>query len=434
MDASIRQEGPRPFRSRRDRPCDACRGRKIACRIESAPPCTFCAGRNNVCTFQHGPSNKRRKVNPSSPGQNDHQIQMNGFASFPHAWEDDFTSEPFDSTIFDDFELEDESPLSEIHIRSSQTEVSDGLPASTSPLHDQQESLPMPAETPPFLVQGDLHRLQVPPDTGHLNSRVMLSLMGQRPQIELSSIRIERSQPPKELHAADEAATVFMVREHPPFLLNGPTPMLSDSDVNDLLSEKQRCELVRLFFHFVQPAFPVLHDCPANVDSDCQNDFEPSSTSLALSACIYATALPFSIHNDYLNATLTDANDKRQQLYSIALAALLQQVNSPTIETLQACLLLLQKGPTMQHQGLTPIYSCLASLAATVARSLGLQHDCSSWSIPEKEKQLRHRLWWATLIMDSWVSIDTPGGRSIGSQDYDVPVPDFPPRVDRSGI
>jgi hypothetical protein len=61
-------------------------------------------------------------------------------------------------------------------------------------------------------------------------------------------------------------------------------------------------------------------------------------------------------------------------------------------------------------------------MTVTTAKSLGLQHDSTNWSISSAEKQLRQRLWWATFIMDIWVSIDTPGGRSICSDDYDVPL------------
>jgi len=39
-------------------------------------------------------------------------------------------------------------------------------------------------------------------------------------------------------------------------------------------------------------------------------------------------------------------------------------------------------------------------LAVSVARLLGLHEDCSDWTIPEWEKTLRIRLWWALLSYD----------------------------------
>ncbi|ETI28255.1 hypothetical protein G647_00704 [Cladophialophora carrionii CBS 160.54] len=358
-----------------------------------------------------------------------HLSQIEGFASFSHTWED-FASEPFDGDIFESLELaEDESPTSQNPIEHVQTR-SDGRPVSNSPQHSRLQSLhPFPGK-PLSLDTSSLRRAQVPPDTGHLNRHVMLNLMNRRDHLEVSHIRLERARPANEAHAPDEVVPVLMVREHAPFLPNGAAstsqPATPWQDVEELLSEKQRHELVQLFFHFVQPAFPVLSGAAgakADSDSHSHDECDLSTASLSLSACIYATALPFSIHNDYLNATLTDANGKREQLYSMAVAAVLAEANAPTIETLQACLLLLQKGPTVQHQGLTPTYSAFASMTVTIAKSLGLQHDCTNWSIPLAEKQLRQRLWWATFIMDVWVSIDTPGGRSICPDDYDVPLP-----------
>jgi hypothetical protein len=421
MDVLTRAEGPRPFRSRRDRPCDACRGRKIACRIDTAPPCAFCTGRGSPCTFENGPSSKRRKVLP--PSSNGHHLQIETFASFSPSW-DDFVSEQFDSTIFDTLELaEDESPISLNQAESSRSRP-DGQVSSTSPQQSRFQGPRRPTETPGQLGTNSLGRWQVPPDTGHLSRHVTYALMLGREHIDLAHVQLRRTSTTQDPNASSGTAPILALKEHTPPLLVGA---LSNSppawsDVEALLSERQRHELIQLYFHFVQPAFPVLKQvAPADRANREAFDFGPAS--IALSSCVYATALPFSIHNDYLNATLTDAGDRRDVLYGISIAAILAEVNSPSLETLQACLLLLQKGPTIQHQGLTPAYACFASVAVTIAKSLGLQYDCSSWDPEIAEQRLRHRLWWATFIVDIWISIDTPGGRSIRNDEFDVLLP-----------
>lgn len=348
-----------------------------------------------------------------------HDPQGDSLVPFPHSW-DDFT-EPFDGTIFDGLELaEDDSATSEIHAASTQTHASDGRPTSTSSVDSRQQSLrPFSGESQ-YLDSSLLRRSQIPPDTGHLNWNVVEDLIDQSGHMEVSGIQLLRAGP----YTTNTVAPIFMLREYPPLQISGSASRTSVtwSDLETLLSEKQQTELVSLFFRFIQPAFPILQQ-RVEADSDNQNAFSPSATSLALLACIYATALPFAIHNDYLNATLTDASGKREQLYSMAVASILEEANSPSIDVLQACLLLLQRGPTAVHQGLTPTYSWFSSVAATMAKALGLQYDCSEWNISLTEKQFRHRLWWATFIMDIWISIDNPGGRSIGPQDYDVPLP-----------
>lgn len=348
-----------------------------------------------------------------------HGPQGDNLAPFPHSWED-FT-EPFDATIFDGLELaEDDSVTSEIHAASTQTHPSDGRQTSTSSVDSRQQSLrPFSGESQ-YLDSSLLRRSQVPPDTGHLNWHVVEDLIDPNGHMEVSGIQLLRAGP----HTTNRAVPIFMLREYPLLQINGSASRASVtwSDLETLLSEKQQTELVSLFFRFIQPAFPILQH-RVEADSDHQNNFSPSATSLALLACIYATALPFAIHNDYLNATLTDTSGKREQLYSMAVASILEEANSPSIDVLQACLLLLQRGPTSVHQGLTPAYSWFSSVAATMAKALGLQYDCSEWNITPTEKRIRHRLWWATFIMDIWISVDNPGGRSIGPQDYDVPLP-----------
>lgn len=42
---------PRPYRSKRRRPCDRCRHRKLGCRIDHEPPCERCKTARVECTF-----------------------------------------------------------------------------------------------------------------------------------------------------------------------------------------------------------------------------------------------------------------------------------------------------------------------------------------------------------------------------------------------
>jgi len=44
----------------------------------------------------------------------------------------------------------------------------------------------------------------------------------------------------------------------------------------------------------------------------------------------------------------------------------------------------------------------LVGSAVSMAHSLGLNHNPLPWSIPQSEKNLRMKLWWALLIHDRW--------------------------------
>lgn len=52
--------GPRNYKSRKYRPCDFCRARQVACKIEVAPPCQLCQSHRRECTFVEQPKKKRR--------------------------------------------------------------------------------------------------------------------------------------------------------------------------------------------------------------------------------------------------------------------------------------------------------------------------------------------------------------------------------------
>lgn len=60
------QPGPRSYKSRKYRPCDFCRARQVACKIDSAPPCQLCSSHGRECTFVERPKKKRRPNGPAS--------------------------------------------------------------------------------------------------------------------------------------------------------------------------------------------------------------------------------------------------------------------------------------------------------------------------------------------------------------------------------
>jgi hypothetical protein len=55
--------GARPYRSKRNRPCDLCRYRKVCCRIDMEPPCSNCIQNKTECTFLQ-PATKRPRTEP----------------------------------------------------------------------------------------------------------------------------------------------------------------------------------------------------------------------------------------------------------------------------------------------------------------------------------------------------------------------------------
>lgn len=66
----------RPYRSKRQRPCDVCRRRKHACHFDNQPPCTVCQELGTDCTFNEPPTKRRRQTRLRlSPQATDSEIR-----------------------------------------------------------------------------------------------------------------------------------------------------------------------------------------------------------------------------------------------------------------------------------------------------------------------------------------------------------------------
>ncbi|KAI8969172.1 fungal-specific transcription factor domain-containing protein [Mycotypha africana] len=65
----------------------------------------------------------------------------------------------------------------------------------------------------------------------------------------------------------------------------------------------------------------------------------------------------------------------------------------------------------------------LTGMAIRTAQDLGLHRDCSKWCIPEYEKELRRRIWYAAYMMDRWVSAELGRPLSILDHEFDVQLP-----------
>ena len=123
-----------------------------------------------------------------------------------------------------------------------------------------------------------------------------------------------------------------------------------------------------------------------------------------LLAAIYAIALPFSHHDDYLSIQNGYKLPAAASLWRIVQDELPVEVHTPHLSNIQACLLYVQRPPTDGTTAAadTPfVWSLFASVVAQ-ATSMGLHLDCQAWRIPAWEKRLRRRLWWAIIIEDKF--------------------------------
>jgi len=165
MEETTRDQGPRAYKSRRDRPCDLCRLRKFAFRIDSSPPCIFCQSRGSDCTLLEKPPTKRRRTISSSPAGN--RITSPSEPPGTSAWNwVDAISPAFDSTFFNNLVFfEDGSPQSVGQHGSSNAARNDQTQSKTVENGSGPQEPEMSPEKSSFWDVRTLHGSHFPPDT-----------------------------------------------------------------------------------------------------------------------------------------------------------------------------------------------------------------------------------------------------------------------------
>ena len=173
-------------------------------------------------------------------------------------------------------------------------------------------------------------------------------------------------------------------------------------------------EVRRAYFDHLHPCFPVLDEI--TFSKMWLND--PDSISSTLVCDLYASALQVWGRSAALcRQTRPDSHF----IWNQAVAALQDDFMAPTISTVHAAVLDLLGRPVIGVAG----NIVNAGRIVTLAQSLGLHRDPSSWKATSHEKSVRINLWWGILIHDYWSSIGHGIPPTINSRYYDVPIPQF---------
>lgn len=203
-------------------------------------------------------------------------------------------------------------------------------------------------------------------------------------------------------------------------------PRLEDDVLRSIQSELGRISttvgirLVKLYFRFIYPYFPVISRSRMLQDYGLAEDIV-AGLSLSLKAALYASALPYMVYDDVLSTMLDLDLPTAKSLYRMCWTAITHEIHSPGLSTMQACLLLLQRDNVDRYVQGSPFQWSLMAWTVSLAQTLGLSTDCSTMrGIPAWEKRLRKRLWWATYVLDKW-NFSLAGLTShIKDEDFDV--------------
>lgn len=156
--------------------------------------------------------------------------------------------------------------------------------------------------------------------------------------------------------------------------------------------------LVRLYFKYVHPTYPVVSKVRFLRLYATDRDRIPAS----LRGALYALACVFWTRDPSLTIPCPF---EQHELHTRAQSSLRAELENPNLANLQASLLLLHMAPPWTDTVETPSIWILSAQAVSCAQMSGLHKDCSNWSIESWEKKLRTKLWWAIYAADCWTSI-----------------------------
>ncbi|EPE10945.1 fungal specific transcription factor domain protein [Ophiostoma piceae UAMH 11346] len=462
----------RKYRSKKQRPCDLCRSRKIHCQVpRNGAVCECCKRLNRTCTFKLEPLKRRARPdvgppaipaapatpalpfavssvidNGESPVQTADGMTLDMSLDMLDSWLhgdvagyspcrlSDFNQLPTQSPLVPAESIGSTSPPS--GVESVSPNVRSGSAAEAVNMQNTRSVIPSSANNDNSSGWPPAFSLEM--RKGYSNHLIGLSCESDPyllrfyeydahdtyPMFRLDYRRIQ-----DEANEASQSQSQSFQR--PP---SGDMPIqfaLTDEQVlQDGVKEVENLyagksggsqylgdRLVRLYTRHVHPRFPVL-----SLD-DLSTIREPTgdlATPVGLLSAVYALAMPFTFLDDQLSLFKGYLQVPTDDLWAIACRSYTRASCLSHLSLLQLCLMLLQRPPYNYAVAAPPGTWALSCAALSIAETLGVNLDPSSWRLPRYEISLRRRLWWLTYTQHVWFAIGLARPCHIQDANWDV--------------
>ncbi|MCJ1313057.1 hypothetical protein MMC25_006733 [Agyrium rufum] len=324
-------------RGRRERPCDACRRRKSKCVVtDGRNPCAACAIHNQECTYVEDPQPRKRKVEGQNSEENSGKRRS-------------IASAPTRSANSKTTTAESTTGKGQLGPHSA--------PASEEPMFSTSRSLDS----------------YIGPTTELEPLLLSLSTEDKRDKGEAVFKRADRR-------------TGFLTQDLPSTALRARA---DNVQALDRIVGPHRNALLKAYLTAIDPSFPVVQSELFSKGEAFKSDTDP-----LLLAAMYLIALPW-LNVDATKKRVTNPDD--QELRDLAIRLFSDSLAQPTLSSIQAGLLLMQR-PDIDSKALN-MQTC------SMAFEVGLHLDCSTWKCSTQERGLRKRLAWAIFMQDKWCSL-----------------------------
>ncbi|KAH0489557.1 hypothetical protein TgHK011_009980 [Trichoderma gracile] len=448
---------PRQPRSRKNRPCDACRRRKTACVITSEPPsslaprrrallfqvgahgasplaCLFCKNRGLACkstpapdeiSAQHegagesttgngasdaelvsspvmysSPGVARRSVSHSSPADTVQSSTGPNAAGEPSL---DQQPSALSAMVHQGLVSQSEPPpANDLGQPSSGTSPPIPTTASDLPLHTLEDNFNRTAHSMGPSAEQDTYLLDA----------FRCLIISEKDEIDANIIQVYHGG-----HSADDRPVHFLLLENEnPQFTNEAKQAASDGTERLVWPYGER--LVRLYFKHVHPIYPVV----TKVRFLRQYKANRMKIPASLRGAIYGLACVFWDRDPVVTEPCPF---QQHQCIDHAHEALRREHENPNLFSLQAGLLLHHITPPEVDSVETPSMWTLTAQTTACAQTMGLHQDPTCWSIEPWEKRVRKKLWWAVYASDCWSAICHGNPPHISPNSFSTIPPDM---------
>ncbi|KAK2035583.1 fungal-specific transcription factor domain-containing protein [Colletotrichum zoysiae] len=395
----------RPYRSHLRPACLACRKRKSRCNVDrNGGTCLTCRAHGTSCEFPPAPAGTSPR--PKSAWRNARGGQAKDLGHRP-------SSPPQTQNLASDLHLNSQTtPLPLVDADLPGSGGSRSLDRQLPPLSPHDSRYPEPigggGEDEEHIVgPADIEDTQVlstylSNDSSVLNRSIRTRISGTSPRQDRGS------------GSSTRKPVVFTtVRKQPLGVPDDRNPAFLKCQIIEKLLEPVLPDVVDLFFEKPNRCFPLLD----------RNSFEKRFAedrrhiSPALLSCLYAHTTTYWAHSPRL---VTHHRPDTRFIWNQANDALYSEIHlSPGISTLLGILLNISGRPLTSIIG----NGLLLGSAISLCHSLGLNRDSSDWDVPEAEKLLRTKIWWAIFVYDKWSSLAYGTPPQLRAGQYDVSIP-----------
>lgn len=375
----------RPYRSRRNRPCDFCRRRKTRCDMLPEGICAMCKKINGHCTFVAQPAKKKKieqkdSPKPLSATKNGGKASNSGNNSNTAVATNNNTNSNNNNNNTNATKIP--SP------KKTLPPVIDVPPFQQPPLNMEED------REPPLVPEG-------------YDAAALMGISGDQDPYLLQYYNYDQN----ETYGFIEHA-IRRVDNDPAF----PVQFLAFKDTQKDAKVKQEIQeqrkrifekvnkleerLLALYFRFAYPTYPIVdresfyHDYYHNKEN----------ISVGVLAGLLALSCIWWKYDSLLCVHVMPKN-LANELFEECEIAIKRETRYPTLASVQCLLLLTQRRLQPSDTAETFQLPTMIAKLVSISHNLGLHLDCDNWSIAPSTKRLRKRLWTTVYIMEKWTTI-----------------------------